>query len=225
MRWTIAVRSQTIRRSHMDERTRAWSDGRWTTEPVAARQDGAELVVEAAPGSDFWEKTLYEFQHRSGHALLAPWDESDAVEVSFDLRGFHELYDQAGLMLWTSPEHWIKAGIELNDGVLSVGAVVTDQHSDWSLSPVPEWNGSIVTIRASRSNDAVILRATATGHEWRTIRVARFVSATPAEAGPFLCAPKRAGLQVRFTRWALTEPDAELHWVPPATLTRREQLP
>jgi uncharacterized protein len=81
---------------------------------------------------------------------------------------------------------------------------------------VPEWNGSVVTIRASRSNDAVILRATATGQPWRTIRVARFQPEAPAHAGPFVCAPKRAGLEVCFTRWALTEPDAELHWVPPA---------
>jgi len=200
----------------MQRRTQPWRDGRWTTEPVAAREQGEALVVEAVTGSDFWEKTLYGFQHRSGHALLAAWDQHSAVEVSFDLGGFDELYDQAGLMLWGSEEQWIKAGVELNDGVLSVGAVVTDGHSDWSLAPVPEWNGSVVTLRASRSQDAVILRATAAGQPWRTIRVARFQPSAAAQAGPFVCAPKRAGLQVRFTRWALTEPDAELHWVPPS---------
>ena len=99
-----------------------------------------------------WEKTLYGFQRASGHALLAPWVEQSAVEVSFELRGFDGQYDQAGLMLWTSSSQWIKAGVEINDGVPSVGAVVTDEYSDWSLAPVPEWQGSTVTIRASRSN-------------------------------------------------------------------------
>ncbi len=115
-----------------------WSVGTWQNAPKAAREMGNHLVVEAAPGSDFWEKTLYGFQHGSGHALLAPWDDGAAIEVSFSLRGFTELYDQAGLMLWRGPRHWIKAGVELNDGVPHVGAVVTSELSDWSLAPVPD---------------------------------------------------------------------------------------
>jgi regulation of enolase protein 1 (concanavalin A-like superfamily) len=200
----------------MKRRNIAWSEGRWTTEPVSLRQRGDQLVVEAASGSDFWEKTLYGFQRASGHALLAPWAEQSAVEVSFELRGFDGQYDQAGLMLWTSSSQWIKAGVEINDGVPSVGAVVTDEYSDWSLAPVPEWQGSTVTIRASRSNGAVIIRATATGQSWRTIRVAPFDSGPIAEVGPFACAPERAGMEVCFTRWCLTEADPELHWNPSA---------
>lgn len=200
----------------MNRRDVAWTDGRWTTEPVATRRAGDALVVEAAKGSDFWEKTLYGFERGSGHALLAPWAEDSALEVSFSLRGFDSLYDQAGIMLWISRTHWIKAGVEVNDGVPCVGAVVTDEYSDWSLAPVPEWSESVVTVRASRSNDAVIIRATASGRPWRTIRVARFVpGTTAAQAGPFVCAPERAGLAVSFTRWSFTEPDPELHWVPP----------
>lgn len=199
----------------MTRRNVAWSEGRWTTEPVASRRVGEALIVQAAEGSDFWEKTLYGFQRDSGHALLAAWEEGSAVEVSFELRGFDDLYDQAGVMLWRSPRQWIKAGVEVNDGVLHVGAVVTDGYSDWSLAPVPEWRGQVVTIRASRAEDAVILRATATGQPWRTIRVARLEPGVAAQAGPFVCAPKRAGLEVTFTRWAFEPPDAELHWEPP----------
>ena len=200
----------------MKRRSLAWSDGRWTTEPVSLRQRADQLVVEAAKGSDFWEKTLYGFQRASGHALLVPWAEQSAVEVSFELCGFDGQYDQAGVLLWASSSHWIKAGVEINDGVPSVGAVVTDEYSDWSLAPVPQWQGSTVTIRASRCKDAVIVRATATGESWRTIRVARFSPARTLQVGPFLCAPERAGLEVCFTRWCFTEADPELHWNPPA---------
>jgi uncharacterized protein len=125
-------------------------------------------------------------------------------------------YDEAGVLLWTSSSQWIKAGVKINDGVPSVGAVVTDEYSDWSLAPVPKWQGSTVTIRASRSKDAVIIRATATGQSWRTIRVARFNPGRPVQAGPFLCAPERAGLEVCFKRWCFTEADPELHWNPSA---------
>ena len=80
------------------------------------------------------------------------------------------------------------------------------------------WAGRIVTIRASRSGvegDAVTLRARAGKGEWRTIRVAPF-DADAATAGPLVCAPMRAGLTVRFTRWAFVAPDVDLHEDPPA---------
>lgn len=192
-------------------------EGKWTTEPVAARMDRDRFVVEAQEGSDFWEKTFYGFCHRNGHAMLAPWDGTEAIEVSFDLSSFTELYDQAGLMLWYGEDQWIKAGVEVNDGVAHVGAVVTDTYSDWSLSPVPEWGGRIVTIRASYSNEAVVIRARTDEHAWRTIRVARFAHPMNKKAGPFLCSPKRAGFEVAFTKWRSTAPDEDLHTDPPIT--------
>ena len=199
----------------MTTKTIPWSQGKWGTPPPSIQALGSQLVVEAALGSDYWEKTLYGFQHASGHALLTDWEDHHAVEVSFSLRGFSELYDQAGLMLWHGGTSWIKAGVELNDGVLHVGAVVTDGFSDWSLAPVPEWVDGVVTIRASRAKDAVIIRASANGAPWRTLRVARFPHALGKLAGPFLCAPKRAGFKVTFTRWVHTNPDADLHSDPP----------
>ncbi|MNI44607.1 hypothetical protein D3C73_989880 [compost metagenome] len=159
---------------------------------------------------------MYEFQHDNGHALLAEWREGTAVEVSFSAASLTELYDQAGLMLWHSPTQWIKAGIELNDGVPNVGAVVTDDYSDWSLSPVPEWAAETVTIRASRLKDAVILRARAGTEPWRTLRVARFPYESAVQAGPMICAPTRAGLSATFTRWVSTLPDTDVHEEPPA---------
>ncbi len=193
-----------------------WSEGRWTTPPQSIQELNGHLLVEAAPGSDYWEKTLYGFQHTTGHALLTDWEDRNAVEVSFSLRGFSELYDQAGLMLWHTDSSWIKAGVEINDGVPHLGAVVTAGFSDWSLAPVPEWADKVVTIRASRSHDAVIIRASVEGASWRTLRVARFPHPEGKLAGPFVCAPKRAGFLVTFTHWAHTDPDADLHSDPPS---------
>lgn len=199
-------------------RAAPWDAGRWSRDPVAVRADEAGILVEAAEGSDFWRTTHYGFVHDDGHALLAPWPTDAAVEVAFDTSTLTGLYDQAGLMLHVGDEVWIKAGIEVNDGVPHIGAVVTNRVSDWSLAPVPDWAGQVVTVRASRSGvdgDAVTLRARAGEGEWRTIRVAPF-DANAATAGPLVCAPMRAGLEVRFTRWAFVPADVDLHEDPPA---------
>ncbi|HUG16330.1 MAG TPA: DUF1349 domain-containing protein [Thermomicrobiales bacterium] len=189
--------------------------GVWTTPPHSTRVDGERLIVEAVEGSDYWRDTLYGFRHEDGHALLAPWEDTHAVEVSFRLTGFSGLYDQAGLMLWRDDSRWIKAGIEVNDGEPHLAVVVTDGHSDWSLAPVPDWVDRAVTVRASRLNDAVVLRARVDAEPWRTVRVARFDHPSGKQAGPYLCAPTRAGFRVAFTRWAQTVPDTELHADPP----------
>ncbi|MBT8224298.1 MAG: DUF1349 domain-containing protein [Dactylosporangium sp.] len=199
----------------MTPTTVPWTAGRWTTPPPAVRERDTWLVVDAAQGSDYWRQTLYGFTHDSGHGLLAPWPEDSAVEVTFRLDGFSARYDQAGLLLWDTPTRWIKAGVEINDGVPHLGAVVTDDHSDWSLAPVPDWAGETITVRASRAADAVILRARTDDRPWRTIRVSRFAPGAPAQAGPFTCAPTRSGLTVVFTRWRHTAPDQDLHLDPP----------
>ncbi|RJE83892.1 DUF1349 domain-containing protein [Paenibacillus sp. 1011MAR3C5] len=199
----------------MDTKGIPWNQGSWTTKPVSVSVEDGCLKAVAENGSDYWEKTLYEFEHRNGHALLVPWEDSHAVEVTFRLDSFTELYDQAGLMLWYGQEQWIKAGVEINDGVPHLAVVVTDGYSDWSLAPVSDWAGQEVTIRASRMKDAVILRARSGSEGWRTIRVARFPYPEGKQAGPFFCAPTRSGLEVVFTRWVQTAPDAELHMDPP----------
>lgn len=63
-------------------------------------------------GRDFWKKTLYGFEYEDGAALLADWDTNTAVEVSFKLSSFAELYDQAGILLYHGPGQWIKTGVE-----------------------------------------------------------------------------------------------------------------
>lgn len=203
----------------MSARAMEWNDGRWTREPASIRPEGDELVVTAVEASDYWRTTHYGFVHDDGHGLLADWPAGSAYEVSFDASTLTGLYDQAGILLFAGEEQWVKAGLEVSDGVLHLGAVVTNGVSDWSMAPVPEWAGEIVTIRASRggvAGDAVTLRARTETSGWRTLRVAPFTAGV-AQAGPMVCAPLRADLTVRFTRWALTDGDVDLHEDPPLT--------
>ncbi|MFQ1002840.1 DUF1349 domain-containing protein [Modestobacter sp. SSW1-42] len=193
-----------------DDAVQPWSAGTWTATPADVREEDGDLLVTAVEGSDAWRHTSYGFVHDSAHALLAPLADPGAVEVTFDL-DYGQQFDQAGLVLRADAETWVKAGVEFADGAPSVGAVVTLGRSDWSVAPVPQWAGRRVTVRASRSGDAVTVRARADDEPFQLVRVAAFPAGTPVAAGPYCCAPTRAGLVVRFRRWATGPADAALH--------------
>lgn len=187
-----------------------WDQGTWTNEPVSTRRDDGHLIVEAVETSDAWRETSYGFVHDTEHALVTGFDQDRAMEVDFDA-DFSEQFDQAGLFIRADETHWIKAGLEFSDGLLQVGAVVTWPKSDWSVAPVPQWNGTRITVRASRTGDAITIRARSGDEDWQFVRVIPVPEDATLEAGPLICAPTRAGLKIRFTGWRLTAPDASLH--------------
>ncbi|WP_240615237.1 DUF1349 domain-containing protein [Arthrobacter ruber] len=187
-----------------------WNRGTWRNPPVSVVADGRTLLVTAAENSDAWRHTSYGFVHDSAHALLAPFPVEGAVEVSF-LLDYTEQFDQAGIYLHVSESVWIKAGVEVSDGIPQVGAVVTHGVSDWSVAPVPEWINREVTVRLSRAGNAVTIRARAGDEPFRLIRVAPLDETAAAAAGPFCASPTRAHLATTFTGWIETDADATLH--------------
>jgi regulation of enolase protein 1 (concanavalin A-like superfamily) len=190
-------------------KTITWSEGTWTREPVSLSQDRAVLTVEAAAESDWWRTTAYGFIHDDGHALVKEFPNESAIEVSFILN-YTEQFDQAGIFITADNENWIKAGVEFCDGFPQVGAVVTQTNSDWSVAPVAEWMNKEVTIRVSRSGDAVTVRAGING-DLRLVRVAPLDPSRRWSAGPMFCAPTRAELKISFTKWSEGPADSELH--------------
>lgn len=186
-----------------------WAAGAWTTPPASAVA-GDALRVTAAEGSDAWRRTAYGFVHDTEHALLAPLPVGAAMEVVFTA-DFDREFDQAGIFVRAEAERWMKAGVEYADGVLGVGAVVTDRMSDWSVGAVPEWAGRTLRVRASRLPDALVVRAGTDGEPLRLVRVAPFPGDLDAAAGPFVCAPTRSGLEVVFRSWERTDADTALH--------------
>lgn len=187
-----------------------WTEGSWTNEPTNITIDEDGLHVTAREGSDAWRVTSYGFVHASEHALLTPLSPESALEVQFRL-DFSDQFDQAGIFVRVDDESWIKAGVELSDGEESLGAVVTQGTSDWSLSPVPSWAGRLVTVRGSWSGNALTVRARVDDEPWRLVRVAPLDADATVTAGPFCCAPSRADLSVHFTSWRSTSADTSLH--------------
>ena len=186
-----------------------WASGHWSTAPASVEHSGTDLLVTAVKGSDAWRETAHEYITDNAHSLLAPMATDTAVEVTF-IADFTEQLDQAGIMLRSSPTHWIKSGVEYADGILQLGAVVTRETSDWSSNAVP-WSGKEVTINASRTGNAVVIRAKIDDEPFRMIRLAWVDPNLEYEAGPYLCAPTRDGFTVRFTGWRVVEADTLIH--------------
>ncbi|MGD8683975.1 MAG: DUF1349 domain-containing protein [Chloroflexota bacterium] len=194
-----------------------WARLSWLNEPPQHRLEGEELVVTTGEATDFWRLTSYGFIHDDGHFLGTPLVGDGAIEVTFEAR-FSGAFDQAGLMLRAGPERWIKAGVELSDGTLYAGAVVTVGRSDWSVAPLPDdAGGRALTFRASRVGDAVTIRYRVADEDgWRFLRLAAFPPEVEVHAGPMCCSPTRAGLSVRFWPVRVGPPDASLHAEEPA---------
>ena len=186
-----------------------WESGEWTVVPVSARVEGSDLLVVPRENSDLWRVTSYGFVHDDGHGLLVDLPDGSAVEVSF-LADFGTQFDQAGILVRADETHWVKTGVEYADGAPQVGAVVTREVSDWSTAPFPDWHGREVTVRVSRSGDALTVRAKA-GGDWQLVRLAPIDPTLTWRAGPFCCSPTHGGLEVRFTGFALGAADAALH--------------
>lgn len=187
-----------------------WSAGTWTHQPVRFEQDDGDFLVEAKEGSDAWRETSYGFVHASEHALVAPLQIGEAMETTF-LVDLPCQFDQAGLFVRVDESCWVKAGVERSDGILELGSVVTKGFSDWAVCPVNDWSGAMVTMRVSRMDDCLIIRARKNADPFQFVRVTPLAAGAVATAGPYVCAPTRPGLCVRFTSWNVGKADAALH--------------
>ena len=185
------------------------NQGQWLNPPTNVELTSQGLFVTATDHSDFWRTTSYGFIHNSGHALLNEFPQNTSVEASWVL-DYDQQFDQAGLMIWSDEENWIKAGVEYADGAPQLGAVVTREVSDWSVAPVTDWMHKEVHLRMSRQDDALTIRARCAG-PWQLVRVAPLDPQRSWQAGLHLASPTRSGLTVRFTSRAVGPRDASLH--------------
>lgn len=190
--------------------TITWQEGTWRNPPREVREDDDALHVRTAESTDMWRHTSYGFVHDSGHALLAPLADGEAMECDVEAT-YLQQFDQAGLIVFASDTQWIKCGVEYSDGVAHVGAVVTREVSDWSAAPVPEWSTGVTSLRVSRSADALTIRARRPGRPWQLVRVAPLDATLEWRAGPYAASPTRGGLDVWFSKWRRSPADSALH--------------
>ena len=90
--------------------------------------------MEGDKGSDWWRLSYYNppFIHESGHIYGIKTNDSVVVETSFSIE-YKSQFDQAGLMLHSDNNHWIKVGIEYADGKTHLSSVITNNYSQWAV--------------------------------------------------------------------------------------------
>ena len=177
---------------------------------MAAREQGSDLVVTAQEGSDAWRLTSYGFVHDSEHALVAPFPADSAMEVEFTA-AFSAQFDQAGIFVRVSAERWVKAGVEFTDGSPSSALWSPTSGPTGPWRPFPTGRGVGCSSGSAGAGTRSPIRARAQGGPLQLVRVVPFEPELVASAGPFLCAPTRAGLTVSFHAWRRTERDDRLH--------------
>ena len=190
--------------------TSPWETGTWLNEPEHWSASSDTLQITTGWETDFWRTTSYEFVRDSGHALLVDFLDKTSFEMTF-AADFSEQFDQAGILVRASESSWIKCGVEFADGELGVGAVVTNGVSDWSTSPHPQWLHTPVTLRVSRSGDALTIRAKSSDGPWELVRLAPIDNNLDWRVGPFAATPTREGLTVTFTDPVWGQAEDSLH--------------
>jgi uncharacterized protein len=176
----------------------------WLNEPPAWQAQGESLIVRAGPQTDFWRTTHYGFVRDTGHFWFQSWhgDFVAAVKVTGDYR---DRYDQAGLMVRVDERVWLKCGVEFVDSLQYASAVVTRDHSDWSVAPLPDSPPS-VWLQVSRTGPDVEVRYSVDGHRYDLLRLARLTDARTLLIGPMCAAPDGAGFETVFEEFVVRAP-------------------
>ncbi|OON38699.1 hypothetical protein BTJ39_17755 [Izhakiella australiensis] len=181
----------------------------WINEPQQWQRNDAALRVVTDENTDFWRKTWYGFERFSGHIFATDVDNDFTFQVRLRAE-FTELYDQAGIMFMSDSQHWLKAGIEFNDGAPAIGSVLTLENSDWATG-IFTGNPRDFWLRLTRKGDSLRLQYSSDAQHWPLLRLCHFPHGS-AKVGVMCCTPERRGLVVDFQDITLTPPlDKALH--------------
>ena len=112
-------------------------DAQWFNPPKRWKLDGASVFCTADPKPDFWRKTFYGYITDNGHLYYrrVSGDFTTQVKVAGQ---YHDLYDQAGLMVRIDAENWMKCGVRFIDGKQNMSIVYTRDFSSWATGRLPE---------------------------------------------------------------------------------------
>jgi regulation of enolase protein 1 (concanavalin A-like superfamily) len=178
------------RRDTPDKETsmNVWSAFTWLAEPDDWSVDErGQLTWRTRPESDYWRHTGGVEGADDGDAYLTRIEGDFQFSMDLTTR-LTSPYDQAGLMVRVDDRHWIKAGVELDDGNW-FSVVATRETSDWSKQP----SGSRVMFRIWRQGDTVRVGL---GDELGMLLVRELVFDGAVAVGPYSCSPKGPGFAV-----------------------------
>ncbi|MUL35390.1 DUF1349 domain-containing protein [Gloeocapsopsis dulcis] len=180
---------------------------KWLNEPAHWSSSGNQIIVNTLPKTDFWRVTHYGFIRDNGHFYYDQVNTDFVVEV--EIHGeYKDLYDQAGIMVRSDENHWIKTGIEYVEGLQhSISAVVTHNYSDWSVTPLLTPPPSL-RLRVERRKEAIHIFYVDASLKYSLLRLAYFPTMQEVQVGIMCASPEGSGYQVVFDDYRLTKQPA-----------------
>jgi uncharacterized protein len=145
--------------------------------------------------------THYGFIRESGHFYFERVDTDFVVEVEIT-GSCKDLYDQAGIMIRSDENHWLKTGIEYVDGVQHLSAVVTHDYSDWSVTPLVKPLASL-WLRVERRKEAIHISYLDANSKYALFRLAYFPTVSEVPVGIMCESPEGNGYEVVFDNYRL----------------------
>jgi regulation of enolase protein 1 (concanavalin A-like superfamily) len=172
----------------------------WLNPPLSATFEGESgLKVVPKPDSDFWCKLFRDppANRSSGHALLYTLPDKTrqcVFKTDFSIEDYAR-YDQAGVMVYVDDRHWLKAGLEMENDVPNMSAVVTNMESDWNLFVWPTKAAQVrVTLKRYSSLCECSVEFMEEGGAWSVFRDAYInlqSDEVPIKVGLLCAAPKK----------------------------------
>jgi regulation of enolase protein 1 (concanavalin A-like superfamily) len=193
--------------SHLDagvQQTLAPDQDEWMNEPRKWKKKGTTLTATADAKTDFWRKTFYGYITDNGHFYHRRVSGDFSTSVKFEGE-YHDLYDQAGLMVRLDDLNWMKCGVEFVDGKPHMSVVFTRDFSDWSTYSLGELNGPM-WLRVERKKDSLDIFHSLDGKNFLEDRMGYFAPSPHVLVGPMLAAPEGKGFDVRFDDWTVGPP-------------------
>ncbi len=176
----------------------------WLNEPPRWSDEDGVIRVGTGLRTDFWRATFYGYVTDNGHFYHRPVTGDFTAEVVVSA-GHSTLFDQAGLMLRADERTWLKTGLEVTSGAVQLSTVLTREHSDLSVVPVPGYGGELM-LRLTRFGSAVVVHRGDADGTWQLVRLGHLDLPETVDVGVMCCSPERAGLDVTFRGFRVGAP-------------------
>lgn len=179
----------------------------WVYEPNEYIIKNEEIVIKTESGTDFWQRTYYDFQNDNAPALLMKTNEkyfSFVVKTEFDSK---ERFDQCGVIIYQNSSNWIKASVEYeNEEYQRLGSVVTNLgYSDWATTDITATQ-KFMYYRLSRRESDYCIENSYDGIKYKQMRIAHlFEGADDIQIGIYACTPGESSFKAIFTEIKFTE--------------------
>ncbi len=168
----------------------------WYNEPPVWNLQGDTVTITSGQKTDFWRETHYGFIRDNGHFFYQAIKGDFIAEVKVSGE-YHQLYDQAGIMVRLDEANWLKCGIEFVNGVQQVSAVVTRDYSDWSVVPLPQ-NPASIWMRVTRRGIAIEVQYSFDGEQYTMLRLGYLTPVETVSVGIMCASPEGNGFPMTF---------------------------